>query len=103
MTDRRPSPPLAHALAVAAVCALAGPLAAADPPGRYSDRKLPWYDPFGLFASTPKPTTDKYGHPTLSAGPADPPAWKWYGYGAPTPGRNALAPNGSYPAVPANW
>jgi hypothetical protein len=103
VTDRRPSPPIAHALAVVAVCALAGPLTAADPPVKYSDRKLPWYDPFGLFVSTPKPTTDKYGHQLLTSGPTDPPAWKWYGYGTPTPGRNALAPNGTYPPVATNW
>ena len=103
MTDRRPSPPVAHALAVVAVCGLAGPLTAADPPNRYSDRKPAWYDPFGLFVSSPKPTTDKYGHPLPAGGPTDPPAWKWYGYGTPTPGRNALAPNGSYPPVAMNW
>ncbi len=102
MTDRRPSPHFA--LAVAAVCALAGPLPAADPPVKYSDRKLPWYDPFGLFVSTPpKSMTDKYGHPLPASGPTDPPAWKWYGYGTPTPGRNALAPNGAYPPVATNW
>lgn len=101
MTDRRPTPRLA--LTVVAACALAGPVAADDSPHRYSDRKPAWYDPFGLLVSTPKPTTDKYGHTISAGGPDGSPAWKWYGYGAPTPGRNAQAPNGSYAPVPVNW
>ena len=32
-----------------------------------------------------------------------PPAWKWYGYGAPIPGSNALAPTGRYGIVQPSW
>jgi hypothetical protein len=31
------------------------------------------------------------------------PAWKWYGYGAPLPGSNSLAPTGRYGAVQPSW
>ena len=31
------------------------------------------------------------------------PAYRWYGYGGPTPGANPNAPNGLYPKGSANW
>jgi len=34
---------------------------------------------------------------------AGPPAYRWYGYGSPTPGANAYAPTGQYPKASANW
>ncbi len=34
---------------------------------------------------------------------AGPPAWRWNGYGAPTPGANPYAPTGHYPRASANW
>ena len=34
---------------------------------------------------------------------AGPPAYRWYGYGAVTPGANAYAPAGQYPKGSANW
>ena len=119
MTQSRTPPPFASAiLAVVIACALSGP-AIADPlpsreyPATYSSRKAPWYDPFGMFTPNDK-------KPTISAQPTqiktvsadvanDPPgtiatpAWKWYGYGTPTPGQNPLAPNGTYLGVPGNW
>ncbi len=106
MTDRRPTPRFARraVLALAAACALGGPLSAQEPrdyPTRYSQRKPAWYDPFGLFTGDEKPKPTDHKVDALTAG--DGPAWKWYGYGAPTPGRNPLAPNGSYSNVPTNW
>jgi len=35
--------------------------------------------------------------------PFTPPAWKWYGYGAPVPGLNPLAPQGTYPPIHPYW
>ena len=32
-----------------------------------------------------------------------PPAYRWYGYGAPTPGANPFAPSGVYPKPSTNW
>lgn len=37
----------------------------------------------------------------VAAGPL--PAWRWYGYGAPTPGRNIYAPDGVYGTVDPNY
>jgi hypothetical protein len=34
---------------------------------------------------------------------AGPPAYRWYGYGASTPGANQYAPAGQYPKGSANW
>jgi hypothetical protein len=112
MTERRPSPTFARRvlLALAVACALAGP-AAADPlpardyPPTYSSRKKPWYDPLGLLTSSdPAPVYQSQPIPNSTVEPGNgSPAWKWYGYGTPTPGRNPLAPNGVYPAVPASW
>jgi hypothetical protein len=105
-------------LAVAIACAF-GNVALAqssrDYPPTYSSRKAPWYDPFGWLTSeekkpantTPKtqPGTPSNAVPTgdFPAGATAPPAWKWYGYGAPTPGANPLAPTGMYPGVSGNW
>jgi hypothetical protein len=38
--------------------------------------------------------------PGLYAGP---PAYRWYGYGSPTPGANPYAPTGLSPRASANW
>jgi hypothetical protein len=119
VTDRRTPPRFFRRglLAAAVVCALAGP-AAADPipsrdyPPTYSSKaKAPWYDPLRLVTSsetkTDQPAPPHSSRPIpndvvdRSFGAA--PAWKWYGYGTPTPGRNPLAPNGTYGPVPANW
>ena len=102
-------------LAAAVACALGAP-AIADPapsrdyPPTYASKKAPWYDPLRLFTSGPKtfliPTSDSKPIPNEAVMPvpgAATPAWKWYGYGTPTPGRNPFAPNGSYPAVPPTW
>jgi hypothetical protein len=120
VTDRRTPPRFVRRglLAAAAACALGGS-ATADPvpsreyPPTYSSRKAPWYDPFRLFTSneqkpaTPAPKTGSLPIPTAAVevpvGGAATPAWKWYGYGTPTPGGNPLAPNGMYPGVPGNW
>ena len=117
MTDRRtPSRFLRRGLLAAAVaCALGGP-ALADPrptrdyPPTYSSKKAPWYDPFRLVTSGPKtfvvPTGESKPIPNEAAEPRPDgaaPAWKWYGYGTPTPGRNPLAPNGTYGPVPPTW
>lgn len=116
MTDCRPLPPHVRRglLAAAAVCALGGPVAAAPMPTReypptYSSRKAPWYDPFRLFtasATTELPPgfqTAPIPNEAVAPGARPAPAWKWYGYGTPTPGRNPLAPDGKYPAVPPAW
>jgi hypothetical protein len=119
VTDRRTPPRLARrtALAAAAACALGGIAVAGPPPSRdypptYTSRKAPWYDPFGWFTSDPKP---KAPVPKVESRPipnemvdvppgaAVNPAWRWYGYGTPTPGRNPLAPYGTYAGVPGNW
>ncbi len=34
---------------------------------------------------------------------AGPPAYRWYGYGGPTPGANPYAPQGQYPRGSAHW
>lgn len=34
---------------------------------------------------------------------AGPPAYRWYGYGSPTPGTNPYSPSGQYPKASANW
>ena len=80
-------------------------------PPTYGSRKAPWYDPLRLFTSsdskadppTPYHESQPISNDTLEAAAGGTPAWKWYGYGTPTPGRNPLAPNGSYVTVPANW
>jgi hypothetical protein len=112
--DRRLSPSLTRPgfLAMAAACALAAS-ASADPtpsreyPPTYSSKKAPWYDPFGLFTSTETTSAPVYQSNPIPNANVEPgtgvPAWKWYGYGTPTPGRNSLAPNGTYPAVPTSW
>jgi hypothetical protein len=102
-------------LAAAAACALGGP-AAADPvpsrdyPPTYSSKKAPWYDPLHIFTASEKKFLVPAGgdsrpipNEQVEPGNAATPAWKWYGYGTPTPGRNPLAPAGSYPAVPPTW
>src|SRR5438309_5468056 len=114
MIERRPSPSFdrQRILALAIACALAStatadPMPARDYPPTYSSQKKPWYDPFGLFTSsdnTPAPTYQSKPLPNEAVEPGNgTPAWKWYGYGTPTPGRNPLAPNGAYAPVPANW
>ena len=117
MTDRRTPPRFVRRglLAAAAACALAGP-AAADPmpsrdyPPTYSSKKAPWYDPLRLFTSSEKTFVVPAGgeskpipNEAVEPGTTATPAWKWYGYGTPTPGRNPLAPAGTYPAVPPTW
>ena len=116
MTDRRTPPRfLRRGLsALTAACALCGP-AVADPmpsrdyPPTYSSKKAPWYDPLRLFTSSDKtfvvPSGESKPIPNeaIESGTSATPAWKWYGWGTPTPGRNPLAPNGTYPAVPPTW
>jgi hypothetical protein len=128
VTFRRTPPGLCRRAlwAVAVACAVGGPVAAADPPQSrnypptYSSRKGPWYDPFHLFTGSDKKAVVPASAVTLAAptagskpvpnqmvdpppGSAANPAWKWYGYGTPTPGRNPLAPTGAYAGVPGNW
>jgi hypothetical protein len=112
MSQRRPSSSFARQvlLALAVACALASsatadPMPTRDYPPTYSSRKKAWYDPFGLLTSSdPAPTYQSKPIPNDVVEPGSGgPAWKWYGYGTPTPGRNPLAPNGTYPAVPASW
>jgi hypothetical protein len=106
--------------ALAVACAAGGPAAADDPapsrpyPPTYSSRKAPWYDPFNLFSSSdktppsaaPPPAAAPQSQPvprtvvTPAAGASAAPAWKWYGYGAPVPARNPVAPVGAYGAAP---
>jgi hypothetical protein len=81
-----------------------------DYPPTYSSKKAAWYDPFGILTSEKKPETVVTQHESkpianemLDSALATTPAWKWYGYGTPTPGRNPLAPNGIYAPVPVNW
>src|SRR4051794_34263612 len=52
-------------------------------------------------APTTKPVPNQAAE--VPPGSSSAPAWKWYGYGTPTPGRNPLAPAGVYGAVPGNW
>lgn len=116
MTDRRTPPRfIRHGLlAVVAMCALGAPVVADPKPSRdypptYSSKKAPWYDPLRLFTSGEKtfviPASESKPIPNemVEPGAAARPAWKWYGYGTPTPGRNPLAPTGTYPAVPPTW
>jgi hypothetical protein len=92
--------------------AVAGPPPSRDYPPTYTSHTAPWYDPFGWFTSDPKP---KAPVPKVESRPipnemvdvlpgaATNPAWRWYGYGTPTPGRNPLAPYGTYAGVSGNW
>ncbi len=48
------------------------------------------------------PANAQPAHP-LSVGRVIPPAWNWYGYGAPVPGSNSLAPTGRYGFVQPWW
>jgi hypothetical protein len=106
-------------LAGAVACALAGTGIAQAPQSRdypptYSSRKAPWYDPFGWFksdAKKPSTASPKFDPSKpividggqIPGGFGSPPAWKWYGYGAPRPGSNPLGPHGSSPGAPSNW
>jgi hypothetical protein len=118
VTDYRTSPRLIRRGLLAAVvaCAWAGPINAEPLPSRdyppsYSSKKSPWYDPFSIFTSSEKkadvPVVQHESKPVsnemIEGALGTAPAWKWYGYGTPTPGRNPLAPNGSYAPVPVNW
>jgi len=112
--------------ALVVACAAGGPVVAGDPPQSrnypptYSSRKGPWYDPFHLFTGSDKKSVVPASAVTLAAptagskpvpnqmvdqppGSASNPAWKWYGYGTPTPGGNPLAPAGAYAGVPGTW
>jgi hypothetical protein len=116
VTDRRTPPRFLRRglLGLAAACALGGP-AGADPmpsrdyPPTYSSKKAPWYDPLHLFTSTDKtfvvPSGESKPIPNeaIEQGTTGTPAWKWYGYGTPIPGRNPLAPTGTYQTVPQTW
>jgi hypothetical protein len=109
---RRTSPIVLHGiLAAVIVCAFGGVATAQQStreyPPTYSSRKAPWYDPFGWLTSNdkkaPAPTpvpkfeTHEPAMP-LPPGTITTPAWKWYGYGTPTPGKSQFAPS-----VPADW
>jgi hypothetical protein len=49
-------------------------------------------------------TRPTYAQPNGANGVyAGTPAYRWYGYGGPTPGANPNAPNGLYPKGSANW
>jgi hypothetical protein len=60
-------------------------------------------------AATPPtiPTTQQvsyqYSQPNSNGVYAGPPAYRWYGWGTTTPGRNPHAPDGRYPRGSSNW
>lgn len=113
MTNFRTSPIYARGFfTLVTACALAGaaiadPIPSRDYPPTYSNsRKDAWYDPLGLLSSSDKksstPSAPVESKPIPSSGGTpiaiNQPAWKWYGYGTPTPGQNLVAPN-----VPGSW
>ncbi len=49
------------------------------------------------------PPVAQYAPPTTPGVYAGPPAYRWYGYGAVTPGRNPHAPDGNSPRGSSNW
>jgi hypothetical protein len=55
-----------------------------------------WNRTFG--SATTEAAVTKTQPPSVAA-----PMWRWYGYGAPTPGRNPYAPQGTYAPVNPNW
>ena len=76
----------------------------------------------GMFGGKSEPTAatgyadPAAGNPPVSRTPAvpyspqpapgvyaGPPAYRWYGYGSPTPGTNPYSPTGLYPKASANW
>jgi hypothetical protein len=49
------------------------------------------------------PPVAQYARQTTPGVYAGPPAYRWYGYGAVTPGRNPHAPDGNSPRGSSNW
>jgi hypothetical protein len=109
---RRTSPTLLNGILAAVVVCAVGSAANAQTPSRdypptYSSRKAPWYDPFGWLTSNEKKPSSPAPAPKVETqqpaiamppGTIATPAWKWYGYGTPTPGKTQFAPS-----VPADW
>jgi hypothetical protein len=72
-------------------------------PPTYSSKKSAWYD----MSDTLQKISHVFTSETAPAAPTAPvnvsPAWKWYGYGEPTPGANPYAPRGFYNGVSNDW
>jgi hypothetical protein len=79
---------------------------ASKPAAAPSTEEKPWWpqpeeQPLMAKQGTPRP---QYAQPNGSNGVyAGTPAYRWYGYGGPTPGANPHAPQGLYPKGSANW
>jgi hypothetical protein len=57
-----------------------------------------------VTVKTPQPIQQvAYSAPSAQGVYAGPPAYRWYGWGTTTPGRNPHAPDGRYPRGSANW
>ncbi|MGL6074184.1 MAG: hypothetical protein ACRC8S_08485 [Fimbriiglobus sp.] len=52
---------------------------------------------------TTQPVGYQYTQPNSNGVYAGPPAYRWYGWGTTTPGRNPHAPDGRYPRGSSNW
>jgi hypothetical protein len=61
-----------------------------------SQKEIPMHPQNGPLA--PNATQIQSTHVAAAA-----PAWMWYGYGAPVPGSNSLAPTGRYNVVQPSW
>lgn len=68
------------------------------PPAGQAPGRSPTPLPQGML-----PPAAQYAPPTTPGVYAGPPAYRWYGYGAVTPGRNPHAPDGVSPRGSPNW
>ncbi len=76
------------------------------PPAASNSQEKPWWptpEEQPMMAKQPG-TRPGYAQPNGANGVyAGTPAYRWYGYGGPTPGSNPHAPQGLYPKGSANW
>jgi hypothetical protein len=76
-------------------------------PKEQAAEEKPWWptsDDPARSVNPIRPVSGGYPEPAAPPGVyAGPPAYRWFGYGSPTPGANQFAPSGLYPKGSANW